>query len=162
MMFLRHSGGWVILLSFVIALLLDSIALPVWADRFRPNWPALALIYWSMALPHRVGIGSGWVLGLLVDAAKGSLIGQNALGFALIAYLTIRTHRRIRVFPLWQQALSVMLFLLCNQLLIFWINGMIGYPPRDWWFLTPVVGSMLFWPWVFIVLRDLRRHFLVS
>ncbi len=115
-----------------------------------------------MALPHRVGIGSGWVLGLLVDAAKGSLIGQNALGFALIAYFTIRTHRQIRVFPLWQQALSVMIFLLCNQLLNFWINGMTGYAPQDWWFLTPVVGSMLFWPWVFIVLRDIRRYFLVS
>lgn len=159
MLFLRHRGGWVILSSFIIALLLDSAPLPGWADRFRPDWPALVLLYWCMALPHRVGIGSAWLLGLVVDALKGALIGQNALGLAIIAYLTIRTHRRIRVFPLWQQALSVAVFLLCKLLLVTWINGIIGYPPQDWWFLAPLFGSVLFWPWVYIVLRDLRRYF---
>ena len=84
MLFLRHKGGWVILLSFMLALLLDIIPLPLWVDRFRPDWPALILIYWSMALPHRVGIGSAWVLGLLVDAAKGTLIGQHALALLLM------------------------------------------------------------------------------
>lgn len=162
MTFLRHPGGWVILLSFIVALFLDSVALPLWADRFRPDWLALVLIYWCMALPQRVGIGTGWFMGLLLDAAKGALLGQHALGLAVVAYLVIRTYRRVRVFPLWQQALSVTTFLLFEQLLMFWINGMIGYPPRDWWVLAPALSSVLFWPWVFIILRDLRRHFQVS
>lgn len=158
----RHQGGWIILLSFIIAFLLTSIPLPEWADRFRPPWLSLVLIYWCMALPHRVGVGTGWLVGLILDAAQGTLLGQHALAMAVVAFLTLRTYRRIRVFPLWQQAISVMLFLLVNQLLVVWINGIIGYSPGDWWYLAPVFGGMLFWPWVFIILRDLRRRFRVG
>jgi|APFre7841882590_1041340.scaffolds.fasta_scaffold02675_2 rod shape-determining protein MreD len=162
MMLSRHPGGWVILLSFIIALLLASIPLPTWVDRFRPDWLSLVLIYWCMALPGRVGIATGWFWGLLLDAAKGTLLGQHALALAVVAFLTLKAHRRIRVFPLWQQALSVLLILLINQVLVIWINGIIGYPPHNWWFLAPAVGGMLLWPWVFIILRDLRRRFRLS
>jgi len=157
-----HPGGWVIFMSFGVALLLASMPLPPGIDRLRPDWPSLVLIYWCMALPHRVGVGAGWLLGLLLDAAKGTLLGQHALALTVVAFLTLRTHRQLRLFPLWQQALSVMGFLLVGRLLIFWINGIIGYPPRDIWYLAPVLSGMLLWPWVFIVLRDLRRRFQVS
>lgn len=162
MTWLRIQGGWVVLFSFVIAFLLTIIPLPEWPDRFRPDWLSLVLIYWCMALPGRIGVGTGWLVGLLVDAAKGTLLGQHGLAFAVIAFLTLRTHQRIRVFPLWQQALTVLFFLVVKQLLIFWINGIIGYPPQDFWYLAPALGSMLLWPWVFIILRDLRRRFRVS
>jgi rod shape-determining protein MreD len=157
-----HRGGWVIVLSFAIAFLLASIPLPLWIGRFRPDWLSLALIYWCMALPQRVNVGTGWFIGLILDAAKDTLLGQHALALAVVAFLTVRTHRRIRVLPVWQQALSVLSFLFINQVLVFWINGIIGYPPHDWWFLAPALGGMLFWPWVFIILRDARRRFQVS
>lgn len=162
MIWLRMEGGWVILVSFIIAFLLTIMPLPEWPDRFRPDWLSLVLIYWCMALPGRVGVGTGWLVGLIADAAKGTLLGQQGLALALIAFITLKTHQRIRVFPLWQQALIVLFFLLIKQLLVFWINGIIGYPPRDLWYLAPAVGSMLLWPWVFIILRDLRRHFHIS
>jgi rod shape-determining protein MreD len=106
-------------------------------------------------------VGTGWFIGLILDAAKDTLLGQHALALAVVAFLTVKTHRRIRVLPVWQQALSVLSFLFINQVLVFWINGIIGYPP-DWWFLAPALGGMLFWPWVFIILRDTRRRFQVS
>ena len=162
MMFLRHSGGWVILLTFIIALLLDTIALPLWAGRFWPDWVSLVLIYWCLALPHRVGIGTGWFLGLLLDVAKGTLIGQHALGLSLIAYFSLRTYRRIRLFPAWQQSLSILFFILAQKLLLFWINGISGYPPQDGWFLLPILSDVLLWPLLFIILRDLRRYFYIS
>ena len=158
----RHRGGWVIFLSFIVAFLFTSIPLPEWAARFRPDWLGLVLIYWCLALPHRVGVGTGWMAGLFLDAAKGTLLGQHALALSVVAFLALKTHRRIRVFPILQQAVSIMLFLLVNQLLVVWINGIIGYPPRDWWYLAPALGGMLFWPWIFVILRDLRRRFQVS
>ena len=159
---LRHSGGWIILVSFIVALLLTSIPVPEWVERFRPNWLCLVLIYWCMAAPARVGVGTGWLLGLFLDAARGTLLGQHALALALVAFLTLRTYRRIRVFPLWQQSLSILMFLLVNQVSVFWINGIVGYPPRDLWYLTPAVGGMLLWPWVFIILRDLHQRFQIA
>jgi rod shape-determining protein MreD len=160
-MLLQQPGGWVILLSFNVALLLTIIPLPLWVDRFRPDWLCMVLIYWCMALPHRVGVGTGWLMGLFLDAAQGTLLGQHALALAVVGFLTLKTHRRVRVLPLWQQSFSVLAFSAVNQFLVFWINGIVGYPPKDFWYLAPALGAMLLWPWVFVVLRDLRRRFRV-
>ena len=160
-MIFRGSGGGLILLTLLIGFTLDMIRLPQWLESFSPEWLALILIYWSMALPHRVGVGTAWLLGLLVDAAQGVVLGQHALGLSVVVFMTLKVHRQVRVLPLWQQALSILLFLLVQRLLVFWINGMVGYPSQNWWFLAPVIGSVLVWPIVFIVLRDLRRFFMI-
>ena len=122
----------------------------------------MVLIYWCMALPHRVGIGAGWLVGLGLDVIRGALLGQHALALAAVAYLTLQTYQRIRIFPPWRQAFSVLVFLSIQQILIFWINGVIGYPPRDGWYLAPAIGGMVCWPVLFVVLRDVRRHFQVT
>ena len=72
-----RAGGWIIALSFLVAFLLGGVPLPGSLERFRPDWVVMALIYWSMALPHRVGIGVGWLVGLLVDVGRGALLGQQ-------------------------------------------------------------------------------------
>jgi len=159
---LRPTGHWVIAGSFLVAFLVASIPLPGGLDRFRPDWVAMVLIYWCLALPHRFGMGIGWLVGLLVDVGRGALLGQHALAFATLAYLTLQTHRRLRAFALWQQAVSVLVFLLIEQVLVFWISGVIGYPPRDGWYLAPAVGGMIGWPLLFVVLRDVRRYFQVT
>jgi rod shape-determining protein MreD len=158
----RPTGGWVVAGSFLLAFLAASIPLPGQVGWFWPDWVAMVLIYWCLALPYRIGIGTGWLVGLLVDVGRGALLGQHALAFATLAYLTLQTHRRIRVFTPWQQAFSVLVFLLIEQVLVFWISGVIGYPPRDGWYLAPAVGGMIAWPLLFVVLRDARRYFQVT
>jgi rod shape-determining protein MreD len=156
------GGGWVITCSFLLAFLASSLPLPAWLSRFWPDWVAMVLIYWCLALPQRIGIGAGWLVGLLVDVGRGALLGQHALAFAAVAYLTLQTHRRIRVFSPWRQMFSVLAFLLIEQFLVFWISGVIGYPPRDGWYLAPAAGGMLLWPLLFVVLRDVRRYFQIT
>src|SRR5690606_27167374 len=84
----EHNAGWAIILSFAVAFMLTAVPLPEWAASWRPAWVAMVLIYWCMALPERVGIGAAWCLGLLLDVQQGTLLGQHALGLALIAWLT--------------------------------------------------------------------------
>ncbi|MCP5459802.1 MAG: rod shape-determining protein MreD, partial [Gammaproteobacteria bacterium] len=115
----HQPGGWVILFSFIVALLLTIIPLPLWVDRIRPDWMCLVLIYWCMALPHRVGVGAGWLMGLLLDAAQGTLLGQHALALAVVGFLTLKTYRRVRVLPLWQQSFTILAFVAVNQFLVF-------------------------------------------
>ena len=67
----RHHGGGVILVTFIAALLLTIIPLPDWARYLRPDWVGLVLIYWCLALPERVGVSTGWFMGLLVDLLTG-------------------------------------------------------------------------------------------
>ena len=158
----RRHGTTTILLSLVAALLLLILPLPEWAQPFRPQWPALVLIYWSMALPQRVGVGSAWLLGITADLLTDTLLGLHALGFSLIAFIVLKLYRQIRVFPLWQQATGVLLLLLMEQFLTTWIMGFVGEPPpSQLYWSAPLVG-MLLWPWVFLVLRDVRRRFHVN
>jgi rod shape-determining protein MreD len=156
---LHQPGGWLILLSFVLAFILTSIPLPAWIEPFHPNGLCLVLIYWCMTLPQRVGVGTAWLLGLLLDVSRGTLLGQHALALVVVAFLTLKTHRRLRLFPLWQQSLSVLVLLLINQILVFWVDGISGYPPPNLWYLAPAVGGMLLWPWVAVLLRDLCQRF---
>jgi len=155
----QHNGGIVIILSFIAAYMLTAMPLPVWAADWRPAWVTIVLIYWCLALPERVNIGVAWVLGLFLDVQQGTVFGQHALSLIIIAYIIVVSHQRIRVFPLTQQALLVCVLILLSQLLMLWIRGMTGVTPQSWTYWAPAISSMIIWPWLFIILRDLRRKF---
>ena len=155
-------GGLIIITSFTLALVLTTLPLPEWARPFRPPWHSLVLIYWCMATPQRVGVGIGWFLGLLVDVITNTLLGQHAMELAITAFITTKLHRRMRVFPLWQQAIGIFLLLMLEEALSAIVMGAIHRPtPSASYWATPFVG-MLLWPWVFVILRDLRRRFKVN
>lgn len=158
----RRHGGVVILFSFVVALLLTTFPLPEGLRPYRPDWVGLVLIYWCLALPDRVSVGYGWVMGLLTDVLTGALLGQHALALTLMAYLTVKLHQRIRLYPMWQQSLTVLLLLTLHQLLTMWVHGITGQPPHDWLYWLPSFIGMALWPFVYQFLRTLRRQFSVS
>jgi len=144
--------------TFAAALILASMPFPQWAEPFRPDWVGLILIYWCLAVPERVSVGTGWLLGFIQDVLYGSLLGSNALAKSLVAFITVRMHLQIRMFPRWQQAVSVFGLLVANQLLVLWIRGAIGQAPETFSYWTPSVVGGLLWPWLFVILRDLRRR----
>ena len=63
----KSKGVWVIVLSFFLAYLLAIVPFPEWAMNYRPEWVPMVLIYWVMALPYRIGIGSAWCAGLVAS-----------------------------------------------------------------------------------------------
>lgn len=158
----QKQGNWLIIASFIIAVMLTALPLPDWAVNWRPAWVALVLIYWCMAVPDRVGIAVAWFMGLILDVQQGTILGQNALGLVLIALLTIKSYQRMRVYPLAQQAVLICFYLLFYELLMLLITGYLGTGSRDWTYWMPAITSMLLWPWLFIVLRDLRRKYRIS
>lgn len=158
----RHQGGFFIVLSFAAAMLLTITPLPDSLRPFRPDWVTLTLIFWCLVLPYRVSVGSGFVAGLLLDTLSGTLLGEHALSLSLIAYLCVRLHQRIRIYPIWQQALTVMLFLVLHQLLTLWIDSVIGRPmPSLGYWLPSLIGALL-WPVIYHLLTSLRINFSVQ
>lgn len=146
---------------FFLALTLTFVPLPPWAAPWRPDWVALVVIYWIMALPERVGLATAWVLGLLMDAGSGGVLGVQALSLTLAAYVVARFHLQLRAFPVWQQSLALVPILALAAFPGFWLAGMgnRGDPLFPW---SGILTSALIWPWMFAVLRDLRRRFVAA
>ncbi len=142
--------------SIIIALMLTMVPLPAVIDTYRPDWIALVLIYWTMMLPQHYSVGTAWLVGLILDVAQGTLLGQHALALVAIIFLTSRFHLLMRVFPMSQLTATVFGMLALYQFLLFWINGVAGVvaPAASYW--GPVITGTLFWPIVAGVLSGLR------
>ncbi|MCU7937536.1 MAG: rod shape-determining protein MreD [Candidatus Thiodiazotropha sp. (ex Dulcina madagascariensis)] len=157
-----QARSYIVYLTLLAGFILTIMPLPEWAATYRPQWVALILIYWCMALPERIGVGVGWTTGLLLDVLTGTLLGQHAMGFSVITYIMLKLHLRVRVMPLRQQVFTIFVLLLVERLLALWSTGAAGYPtPSLWYWITPIVSTLL-WPWAYIVLRDIRRRFRVA
>jgi rod shape-determining protein MreD len=118
-----------------------------------PDWVALVLVFWSIREPRRVGMGSGFILGLAMDVADASLMGQHALAYVLASYAASSLSRRILWFPLGQQALHTLPLLVLVQLIQLGVRAMPGFVFPGWsYFIGPFVGTLLWIPLTFVLL----------
>lgn len=145
-----------VIFTFILAAILAAVPLPDWGDAARPAWVPLVLIYWVIAMPHRVGVITGWCVGLLLDALTGSVLGQNALALSLIAYISYVLHLRIRVFPIWQQCLSILVLVGMYQLVNIMVMRAVYITPWTLWYWTSVLVSALVWPLVSLAMAYIR------
>jgi rod shape-determining protein MreD len=159
---LRRHANWVIAASYLVALLLSIWPLPDWAEPFRPAWVLLATVYWCLFLPQRVGLLVTFCVGILLDALTGALLGEHALALLLVAWVTLKLHLQIRVYPWWQQALVVFLLMLLYTFVIYWIDGMLGYTQGTLLRWMPVLITTLLWPWSMQLLGLLQQRFRVA
>lgn len=158
----RTRGTWVIAVSVMLAALLAFVPLPAWLEVWRPKWMTLVVIYWVIALPHRVGLFSAWCIGIFTDVLEGTLLGLNAFTLTLVAYGSLSLYQRMRMFTPLQQSMTVLMLVGVQQLLTFWVLTATGQnTATDLSFITPALSSALLWPLVFILLRSWRRGFLV-
>ncbi len=156
----RPHGIWVIVLSFLVAYLLAIVPFPEWAMPYRPEWVPMVLMYWTMALPYRVGIGSAWFAGIILDILEGSVLGLNAMALVIIAYVTLSLHLRLRMFTPLQQAGIVLSLVGINLLLSHWLQIISGQTvASNLMFLMAAVTSAIIWPSLFHLLRQVRRSF---
>ncbi len=156
----KSHAVWVIFLSFFLAYLLAIVPFPQWAMNYRPEWVPMVLIYWVMALPYRIGIGSAWFAGLLLDILEGSILGLNAMALVVIAYVTLSLHLRLRMFSSLQQAGLVLALVGLNLMLCHWLQLVTGQTiTSNLMFLMAALTSAVIWPSLFQLLRQIRRSF---
>ena len=67
--------------------------------------------------------------------------------------------QKIRNFSVWQQALVIGSIAAMGQLSIFWAEHLFSERPLNYRLFCSVLSSTLLWPWVFLTLRRVRRHF---
>ena len=158
----KSAGTGIILVTLLVAGWLEVLPLPDMLELLRPEWLALTLIYWVIALPHRIGVFWGLAVGLFMDGLVGPMLGPHALAFAVIAWIADLVHKRMRVFPPVQQSAVVFMMVGALILISYLIQDAIGRAHlAPWLMLLPALTSALFWRPVYGVLRWIRRRFLV-
>ncbi len=156
------SGYWVIVVSLLGAMILAVLPLDRGLAWWRPEWILLVLVYWTIALPHRVGMFTAMVIGLGVDVLEGAPLGQNMLALTVVVTLARLMYQRLRVFSLGQQATVVFLLAGLHQLITLWLQGLQGIGAAGFSFLLPALTSALLWPLLMPALRGLRRGYHVN
>lgn len=155
---LQRERWWVIPATLVLAVFLTTIPHPEWIKYARPDWVTLVLFYWCLAVPRWIGVGYGWLLGLLLDILQFTLFGQHAIGKALVAIVAVSFYRRLRLYHLWQQCLVIMVVTALDIGIVVWVHRLAsGIEIRVEYWLAALTTTLL-WPMVYLTLRKLRHR----
>lgn len=141
--------------SVFFAMLLSVVYVPEMLKIMMPDWVLLVLIYWTCTAHFQMSIGRAWLVGLLMDALTGQLLGQYALAYAASIYLTERQYKRIKAAPIAQQSLFIAGILLLAKILFFWVER-IEYQNLPGYFWLPIFTGALVWPVIIILFRQIR------
>lgn len=136
-----------ILATLGAALLLNLLPWSGPALWVKPDFVALVVLYWCIEEPRRFGFAAAWLIGLFMDVADGTLFGQHALAYSILAYAGIVLHRRVRMFPALSQVLHVVPLLLVNDLIVLAVRASGGGEfPGFQYFIGSFVGGLLWAP----------------
>jgi len=144
-------------ISAFIALVLTVVQLPGWLFYFWPDWIAIVVAYWALMTPKRVGPFVGFIIGTLLEVLFVRKFGVLGFGLATLAFIVNSTSQQLRALSIWQQMISIGVFISFFKLLTGWLSGLVSgftITPEYWYSL---LGSVLIWPFAYILLEELRR-----
>jgi len=152
-------------LFFIWSMILLSIILMVMPvpdvlDQYRLPWLSMTVIFFSIFNISLIGIISVWFSGLILDIMTGGLMGENALILAILSYLSYRFRFQIRVYPMWQIMIVVLILLSLGVLITLWIDGISGnmlFNIYDW---INIGIAVLIWPIFMSILEKMQSSFL--
>lgn len=138
-------GWWGAGIALLLAFVLSALPLPEVMAVARPALVPLVLVYLCLHAPHRFGIASAWLLGLLLDVSHASLLGQHALAMSLLAYGVLKLRDTLKLIPAWQQMFVLLPLWAGYQGLLLWLDGYAGQPIEAAWRWIPVASTTLSW-----------------
>lgn len=124
-----------------------------------PDFVALTIVFWNLHEPRRVGISIAFFMGMLMDVASSTLLGENALAYTLLSYVSIMIHRRVLWFPVRTQALYILILILFMQVVQLVMRLLVsGQAPNYWHYFSGSLVSAVLWPIVtWLLLMPQRR-----
>jgi len=150
---------WAVVFSAMVALALMIVPLPQWLFYFWPDWIALVIVYWALYTPNRVGPLIGFIMGTLLEVLFVREFGVEGLGLASLALIVNRTNKQLVVISIWQQTIVVGLFVALFKIITGWLYGLVSdfTITVEYWY--SILGAMLAWPFISILLNELRHKF---
>jgi len=158
----RVNLFWAVSVSTFVALVLMLIQLPQNVFYFWPDWIVLVVVFWALVQPDRIGPVIGFIIGTLLEVLFVRNFGVMGLGLATLAFLVNSTHQQLRALSPWQQMFLIGLFVGIFKLITGWFYGLVSdfTITTEYWY--SLLGDMIVWPFVSILIHELRRIFRVS
>lgn len=146
-----------VFISVFVALVLTVVQLPGWLFYYWPDWIAIVVAYWALVVPKRIGPYVGFIIGTLLEVLFVRKFGVMGFGLATLAFVVNSTSQQLRVLSIWQQMISMGVFIGLFKLLTGWLSGMVaGFTiTSEYWY--SLLGTVVIWPFAFILLEELRR-----
>lgn len=146
-----------IIVTLLIALLCQLFP---WVGQgliLRPDFMLVVILYWLLRAPHICNVGSAWFAGILVDLATGSLLGQHALSFSLVAYIGLSYQRRLVLFNPLQLAGFLLSLLVFQRTLLLFLKLFEGNDYPGWSYFLPVFSGLILWQIMILIFGTLTR-----
>jgi len=142
-----------IVFTLIAALIVNLLPWSGWPLAIKPDFVALTVLYWCVHQPRKLGFTAAWLMGLIMDVADGSLFGQHALAYSVLAYAGIVLHRRVLMFTMRDQILHVIPLLLANDIIVLLVRKITGadFPGFSYFAGSIIAGAM--WPILCFLLK---------
>lgn len=125
---------------------------------WQPDVLALALLFWTIHQPQRIGVTAGFVLGLLMDVQQSALLGQHALAYTVLSFLAIGIHRRLLWFSVPSQAAQVVPLFAAAHALALLVRLLAGGDFPGWTIVLAPLLEALLWPVISVLLLLPQRQ----
>lgn len=152
----------VLTLIFIVAFVLEIMPWPVGLQGLRPTWVMLVLCYWTLAIPEKISVGTAFIIGIVWDLILGSILGVHALVLSIAIYFVAKHHLILRNMSLWLQSILMMAYIVLIRLSIFVIEFLLHSVQFNTQELLGAIISGILWPWVFLLMRHIRRQLRLS
>ncbi|KNZ33291.1 MAG: rod shape-determining protein MreD [Methylibium sp. NZG] len=135
---------WFLALTLMLAFAFNLV--PVGRVPWLPDFVAIALVFWNVHQPRRVGVGVAFLLGLAMDVHDGAVLGQHALAYTLLSFLAITIHRRLTGFTPLSQMFQVLPLFFAAHAVSLMVRMFAGGMFPGWSILLAPVFEALLWP----------------
>lgn len=125
----------------------------------RPELICVLVIYWTITHPQNIGVLCAWGIGLSQDLVEGVTWGAHALALAIVAYICLAAHLRMKNYSIWHQSLWVFVLIGFHQVIVNWVQGLSGYKSTPADILVSTTISALLWPLVLFIMGRIRRTY---
>jgi rod shape-determining protein MreD len=146
---------------FIWATLLCALAfnlVPLGRQPAMPDLLALALVFWNVHQPRRIGVGVAFAFGLVMDVHDAAVLGQHALAYTLLSFFAVTVHRRLLWFTVPSQAVQILPLFFAAHAVSLVVRMVAGGMFPGWQMLLAPVFEALLWPIVtWLLLAPQRR-----
>jgi rod shape-determining protein MreD len=133
-----------VLLTLVVAMALNIV--PLGRTPLMPDFVALVLVFWNVHQSRRVGVGMGFLLGVVMDVHNSAVLGQHALAYTLLSFFAITIHRRLLWFSVPSQAAQILPLFFAAHAVSLVVRMVAGGMFPGWQVLLAPVLQALMWP----------------